>query len=182
MLIINTFILNETEWRETKYKGYYVTKFGEVAKISFVNDSLKSFFLMKQEVVRDGYRRIEIGKGSHKLVHRLVYETWKEPLVDGFVIDHIDANPSNNNIENLRQVTQKENILSAMHHGNFGQNGNHQVIVFNKETNEEKRYESIKDFLIDIKAPKYMIEHNGLSCLKKRREYNKYIVTKISNQ
>ena len=35
-------------------------------------------------------------------------------------------------------------------------------------------------FLIDIKAPEYTINHGGLSALKKRKEYNRYIATKIN--
>ena len=179
MIVIKTFVLNDVEWRETFCEGFYVTKFGEVSKIKFENNTLKSFFLMKQEVTKSGHLRVEIGRGEHKLVHRLVYEAWIEPLVDGLVIDHIDANPANNNIENLRQVTQKENIQNAIINGNFGKSGIRPITVFNKETKEVKEYGSVSSFFKDINAPLYMIDNGGLGGLKKRTEYKKYVVKRI---
>lgn len=179
MIIIKTFILNGVEWRETSCEGFYVTKFGDVSKMKFCDNILKSFFLMKQEVTKSGHLRVEVNRGSHRLTHRLVYETWKEPLIDELVIDHIDANPANNNIENLRQVTQKENIQNAILNGNFGKSGIRPITVFNKETKEEKEYESVSSFFKDINVPLYMINNGGLGVLKKRTEYKKYVVKRI---
>nr|UWI39009.1 MAG: zinc-binding loop region of homing endonuclease [Bacteriophage sp.] len=42
-------------------------------------------------------------------VHRLVYITYKGNIPKNMVIDHIDGNTSNNNINNLRCVTQSKN-------------------------------------------------------------------------
>lgn len=42
-------------------------------------------------------------------VHRLVYMAYIGPIPSGKVIDHIDGNTSNNNLSNLRCVTQAEN-------------------------------------------------------------------------
>ena len=140
---------------------------------------LKKFLSMKQECTKDGYNRIEINH-KHYFVHRLVFQTWScEELNNKMVIDHIDSNPSNNNINNLRQVDQKTNIENAINHGNFGHNHNTKIEVLNNETNEIKTYDCIKDFLIDINAPDYIIKHGGLSSLKKRKIYNKYTWRKI---
>lgn len=60
-----------------------------------------------------GYRYIctsKNGKVKSLLAHRVVWAVVKgEFLEDGYVIDHIDGNPDNNKIENLRVVTSKEN-------------------------------------------------------------------------
>lgn len=42
-------------------------------------------------------------------VHRLVYMTFIGDIPQGYQIDHIDGDASNNNLENLRCVTPKEN-------------------------------------------------------------------------
>ena len=42
-------------------------------------------------------------------VHRLVYMTFVGDIPQGYQIDHIDGDASNNNLENLRCVTPREN-------------------------------------------------------------------------
>lgn len=175
------FNLNGEIYKETVFKDYFVTKCGKIAKIKFdKNNNLKSYYLHKQEKTKNGRLRVEIYK-KHYLVHRIVYQTWSNNTLDNeLVIDHIDANPLNNHIDNLKQCTQKENIQNAIEHGNFGHNHNTKIKVLNKETEEINYYNSIKDFLISINAPNYMISHGGLSSLKKRRRYDKYYVEKIN--
>ena len=113
------FSLNNDVYKETIFKGYYITKTGDVAQIKFENNKLKSFFLMKKEETKDGYYRVEINK-KHYFIHRLVYQTWSgERLNPELVIDHIDANRKNNYISNLRQIPQAANIQNAVCHGNF---------------------------------------------------------------
>lgn len=175
--------IDNIRYKETSYKGYFISMDGDVAQIKFRdNGKVKSYFLMNQEITSDGYARIEIDH-HHKLVHRLVYETWSDDELDpNLVIDHIDANPSNNNIFNLRQVPQKENINNAILHGNFGHNHNTKIKVYDDVTNETKVYDSVKSFLIDINAPRYIIDHGGLSGLNKRVEYKRYHVYKIDER
>lgn len=174
------FKLNDTIYKQTIFDGYYITIDGDVAQIKFTEDGrLKSFFLMRQEICEFGHCRVEINH-KHYLIHRLVYQTWSDDeLRNGLVIDHIDANPQNNHISNLRQVTQKENIQNGIYHGNFGHNGNTKLEVYNKETGETKIYDSVKDFYRDINAPEYFLKHGGLNMLEKRREYKKYVCRKI---
>ena len=46
------------------------------------------------------------------MVHRLVYCTFHNDYdLDGFVIDHIDADTTNNRLDNLQKITQRENNL-----------------------------------------------------------------------
>ena len=60
---------------------------------------------------------------SYGLVHRLVASAFiKDPT--GFVINHLDGNPSNNRVSNLEVVTQKENHLHAIANG-FAPLGEH---------------------------------------------------------
>lgn len=52
-------------------------------------------------------------------VHRAVYETFKGEIPDGYEIDHIDTVRNNNNIDNLRLVTRKENMNNNLTFQNF---------------------------------------------------------------
>jgi hypothetical protein len=59
-----------------------------------------------------GYKYFQIkrnGKRINKLFHHLVAEQFIGQRPNNLVIDHIDRNPLNNNINNLRYITQKEN-------------------------------------------------------------------------
>lgn len=46
-------------------------------------------------------------------VHRLVYETFVGPIADGMQIDHLDFNPSNNRLSNLKPATPFENTARS---------------------------------------------------------------------
>src|SRR5690606_94431 len=43
-------------------------------------------------------------------VHQLVYQAFNGELLNGYVIDHNDDNPLNNVPENLKQITNRENV------------------------------------------------------------------------
>lgn len=56
------------------------------------------------------YSRVSFNDKKHYYIHRLVYCTFKNDYdLNGFVIDHLDSNPRNNNLENLEKVTVEEN-------------------------------------------------------------------------
>lgn len=59
-----------------------------------------------------GYHKVRIyrdGKSYDMLIHRLVYQTFIGELIPGMHIDHIDHNPLNNSISNLRQISVRAN-------------------------------------------------------------------------
>ena len=57
-------------------------------------------------VTNEGYISVKVNKTTY-LVHRLIYLMHYGVMPRQ--IDHIDGNPANNKIENLRAVTQSEN-------------------------------------------------------------------------
>lgn len=63
----------------------------------------------------EGYMVIGIDGRTYK-VHRLVYETWVGPIIDGYTIDHIDRNRTNNVVSNLRLATPRQQCLNAKQH------------------------------------------------------------------
>lgn len=50
------------------------------------------------------------GKGYNRYIHRLVYETFIGEIRKGYTIDHIDENKTNNKLENLQQLSRKNNL------------------------------------------------------------------------
>ena len=68
----------------------------------------------------NGYYKIHL---RHKMynVHRLVAETFIPNPDNKPLIDHIDRNPSNNNISNLRWVTHQENMNNMKTNRNTGE-------------------------------------------------------------
>lgn len=64
--------------------------------------------------IRDGYRRIGVN-GQKYAAHRLIWLFVYGQFPTHF-IDHIDGNGLNNRIENLRDVTNRENCLKQKLH------------------------------------------------------------------
>lgn len=59
-----------------------------------------------------GYLQCEVG-GVAFMLHRIIYEMHFGEIPKGLQIDHIDRNPLNNKIENLRLATQNENQINS---------------------------------------------------------------------
>lgn len=69
--------------------------------------------ILKQYVEKLGYVRVGLYKNckiKHFLLHRLIAEAFIPNPYNKPYIDHIDGNPKNNNIDNLRWCTHKENM------------------------------------------------------------------------
>jgi hypothetical protein len=52
-------------------------------------------------------------RGGVVYMHRLVFERYHGPIPPGLVVDHIDRDPLNNRPDNLRAVTQADNMLNV---------------------------------------------------------------------
>lgn len=72
--------------------------------------------LLKGSVNSSGYRQIfTYGDGENTgsyLVHRMIWETFKGPVPEGYVVDHINQIKSDNRLENLRILTFQQNLLN----------------------------------------------------------------------
>ena len=63
----------------------------------------------------DGYYEFNLcknGKTKKFKLHRLIYQAHFGTIPEKMIIDHIDNNPKNNNIENLRLVTNQQNSFN----------------------------------------------------------------------
>lgn len=111
----NTNVMNyENEvWKPVVgYEGYYeVSDIGRVRSLYF-----RKIKMHKQYINKQGYCVVWLALNAKQKVfqvHRLVYNAFKESLKEGLVIDHIDGNPLNNTLSNLRQITQRENTQAG---------------------------------------------------------------------
>ena len=70
---------------------------------------------LKKRINYKGYYEIELSKNNKQKIfklHRLIYEVYYGTIPDKMQVDHIDNNRQNNNIENLRLVTNQQNSFN----------------------------------------------------------------------
>ena len=115
----------EELWKSIKgYEGLYeVSTLGRVRGIERIvvnrrNREMKiKETILKPEYVYNGYERVFLcknGKGVHKRVATLVYETFVGAIPEGREIDHCNGERTDNRLENLRAVSHKENCYNPI--------------------------------------------------------------------
>ena len=82
---------------------YEVSNFGKVR-------NLRSGKILQGTVRKSGY--VQVNLPTSYLVHRLVLEAFLDPSLRKREVDHIDHNPVNNHITNLRYTTSSENQMN----------------------------------------------------------------------
>ena len=90
------------------YDNYLVSNFGNVK-------NSKTNKIMSPATHRYGYKRITLcknGNCKNFYIHRLVALAFLENIDNKKVIDHIDNNPANNNVKNIRWATSKDNCYN----------------------------------------------------------------------
>lgn len=109
------------------YEGYYlISNLGNIKRaertVTRKNRVNIMPFTYKEKILtpkksKFGYLRIGLTKDKIRkfyFIHRLVFETFIGEIIDGFEIDHINTDKSDNRLENLRMVTPKENRNNMM--------------------------------------------------------------------
>ncbi len=106
------------------YEGLYeVSTLGRVRSIErvVVNKRNRKMTIketiLKPENVYNGYERVFLcknGKGVHKRVATLVYESFIGAIPEGLEIDHTNGERTDNRLENLRAVSHLENCRNPI--------------------------------------------------------------------
>lgn len=115
-------------WKDIKgYEGMYqISNWGRVRSLDRVSyqkhySGCLSRYEHKGRILRlssrpNGYVRVTINRHC-ETVHRLVAEAFLEKPEGKDYINHLDANPKNNHVNNLEWCTQSENIQYAYNNG-----------------------------------------------------------------
>lgn len=114
------------EWREIiGYPIYQVSSFGRVRSRG---RHKKGWAILKPGLGGIGYQRIGLyNKKSHKIsqVHHLVLNAFVGLRKPGQECRHLDGNPANNKLVNLRWGTKDENAADRLAHGRTHAGENH---------------------------------------------------------
>ena len=120
------------EWRLVDKPGkkpikgfYYISNNGD-----FYSTFTKR--LLKPQKDHKGYLYVEIGRKKYK-VHRLVAEYFIPNPKNLPQVNHIDCDKTNNNVNNLEWVTNRQNYEWSLKNGTFSKEflrykGNHKLI------------------------------------------------------
>lgn len=106
------------------WKSLDFLEFGENYKIdlstnTIYNKNNKPLSPFKRDK-NDSHLRIGLykkGKTKFYYLHRIVYEAHFGKIPENMVIDHVDRNPLNNDITNLRLVPQSTNMINITKRG-----------------------------------------------------------------
>lgn len=99
--------LDNEIWKETEYKGYYVSNYGRIK--SMPNTTRNTIRILTNTIDIDGYAGVTIN-GKRIKVHRLVAKAFVENPNNYNIINHKDENKTNNNADNLEWCDTKYNV------------------------------------------------------------------------
>lgn len=132
---------NDGGWQEAArnipgFDGYSVTSDGQVFG--------PSAHVLTPIVDRDGYRRVRLSLGARNQkrsmgVHVAVLLAWVGPMPDGMEAAHIDGNPGNNVLTNLRWATHSSNVADKVAHGTDPKGGRNPNAVISEGDAEDIR-------------------------------------------
>jgi len=98
------------------YEGKY-----EVSNLGRVNSFVKykAGLILKPGRMPSGHLSVALGRGHSRCVHELVLLAFIGAPLPKHECRHLNGNPADNRLENLKWGTRSENILDAVAHGTW---------------------------------------------------------------
>lgn len=136
---------------ESKMCYYYASNKGRIKSVFKIN---KKETILKPAEDTAGYLSLNINYKTIK-VHTYIAYTFIGERPKGLVIDHIDRCKTNNHIENLRYISQKQNIINSVHYRDdiSETDSKKRYKIFQKEYDEKN-----KEIISNKKKEKYTCE------------------------
>lgn len=113
-------------WRDVKgLEGFYqVSNIGRIKSLVGWNGHK---YVRREKIIlptpdKEGRMHIKLSKFGEKInlkIHRIIAEAFIPNPNSYKVINHVDSNPSNNDISNLEWCTQKQNVIHEYRFGNL---------------------------------------------------------------
>lgn len=106
----------EEIWKDIPgFHGYQASNLGRIKSLKYGKEK----FIGSKTKMPNGYVRCNIHiKNKTYTIGRLILSAFIRPSNNGEECDHIDRNPENNNLSNLRWVSRTENLLNRGNYGN----------------------------------------------------------------
>jgi hypothetical protein len=104
-------------WKDIPgYEGQY-----QVSTLGNVRSFRRSVApkLLKPGRMSGGHLSVALGRGNSRCVHELVLLAFVGPAPIKHECRHLNGNPADNRLENLKWGTRSENILDAVAHGTW---------------------------------------------------------------
>lgn len=174
-------------WKDIEgYEGLYqISSEGRVRSINRIvkHNKGEGIRKLKTRILKNysdklNYQRIVLskdGKREKLLVHRIVGKHFIPNPENKPYIDHINCNPSDNRVSNLRWVSQKENINNPLTIKKMEGKNNHsskQVLQYTKDGNFIKEWGSTMDIEREIGISNVCISN---CCLEKQKTAGGFI-------
>lgn len=148
---------NMEKWKKiSEYPDYEVSNLGNVRNLK--GKTLSPF------LINSGYPTVTLyveGKKKNLLIHRLVGFEFCEGYVEGYTINHIDANRENNRSDNLEWVTYKENIQDMINRGKYCSENARKIAIKSNRTKVDqltedgdiiRTFNSIEEACVEVGA------------------------------
>lgn len=100
------------------FPGYEVSTYGRIkSHINNTHSIGNVTKILKPIENAHGYYTVCLGRGNRRLISRLVAQAFISNPNNYPLVRHIDDNPHNNNIKNLKWGTQMDNMRDCVKHG-----------------------------------------------------------------